>query len=367
MPANAAPIPGFWAVIPAGGAGTRLWPLSRAANPKFLLDLTGAGSSLLQATVGRLVPLVEDRFLVVTGAAHRDRVLEQLPSIAAEQVLAEPSPRDSMAAIGLAAAHLELRDPEAVLGSFAADHVITDVPAFAACVRRAVAAARDDWLVTIGIEPTRPATGFGYIREGSELPGHRGVRLVREFVEKPAVEVASEYVASGSYRWNAGMFVVRPRVLLDLLARHHPDLAAGLRGIASGKRDLAETWPGLARIAIDHAVAEPAATQGRVAVVPGDFGWEDLGDFAALGDLLSVGPESPPGGLRVLGDPMLVRGLDASGLVVPASGRTVAVIGLDDVVVVDTGDALLVTTRERAQDVKRIVDGLRDEGPRDLL
>ena len=178
---------------------------------------------------------------MVTGAAHRDRVLEDLPTVAPEHVVGEPSARDSMAAIGLAAAMLELLDADAVLGSFAADHVITDPEGFAACVRRAVVAARDDWLVTIGIEPTRPATGFGYIRQGSELPGLDGVRLVREFVEKPSVEVAAEYVASGDYRWNAGMFVVRPRVLLDLLAEHHPGFAGGLRAIAAGEPELAES------------------------------------------------------------------------------------------------------------------------------
>ncbi|CUR59433.1 putative mannose-1-phosphate guanylyl transferase [metagenome] len=362
MPANAAPIPGFWAVIPAGGAGTRLWPLSRSARPKFLHDLTGTGSSLLQDTVERLAPLSAERVVVVTGLAHRTQVLEQLALLAPEQVIGEPSPRDSMPAIGLAAARLERLDPDAVLGSFAADHVIYDTDAFAACVRRAVVAAREDWLVTIGIEPTHPATAFGYIHQGPELPGLAGVHQAREFVEKPTAEVAAAYVASGDYRWNAGMFVVRPRVLLDLLALNHPDLVAGLRAIASGERELADGWPELTRIAIDHAVAEPAAAQGRVAMVPGDFGWRDIGDFAALGDLLPA-----TGGLKVLGDPALVRGVEASGLVVAASGRTVTVVGLEDVVVVDTGDALLVTTRERAQEVKQVVDLLRADGLDDLL
>ncbi|MGD9960395.1 mannose-1-phosphate guanylyltransferase [Nocardioides sp.] len=362
MRVNAAPIPGFWAVVPAGGAGTRLWPLSRAENPKFLHDLTGSGASLLQDTVTRLTPLVAQRCLVVTGAAHRDRVLSQLPHVPADQVLGEPSPRDSMAAIGLAAALLEVREPDAVLGSFAADHVITDLPAFEAAVRRSVEVARAGWLVTIGIEPTGPATGFGYIHQGPELPGHDGAREVLDFVEKPTAEVASAYLASGDYRWNAGMFVVRPGVLLDLLAENHPELAAGLRAIASGEQDLTRAWPGLSRIAIDHAVAEPAAARGRVATVPGSFGWEDVGDFAALGDLLPA----QDSGLRVLGDPALVRGVDASGLVVAAGGRTIAVVGLDDVVVVDTGDALLVTTRARAQDVKQVVEALRLEGRADL-
>src|SRR6476620_1513150 len=156
----------FWAVIPAGGAGTRLWPLSRAGSPKFLHDLTGSGMSLLQETWARLAPLAADRFLVVTGRVHRSAVTDQLPALGPDAVLAEPSPRDSMAAIGLAAALLEREDPDAVMGSFAADHVITDPEAFAAAVGTACDAARDGWLVTLGIEPTFASPAFGYIAMG---------------------------------------------------------------------------------------------------------------------------------------------------------------------------------------------------------
>ncbi len=352
----------FWAVVPAGGAGTRLWPLSRRAEPKFLLDLTGSGRTLLQATVDRLVPLTGDRVLVVTGRGHRDAVVAQLAPLPAEAVLAEPAPRDSMAAIGLAAALIERRDPDAVMGSFAADHVITDPEAFATCVRRAEAAARDGWLVTIGIEPTSPATGFGYIALGAELAGHAGVHTVRRFVEKPSADVAAGYLASGDYRWNAGMFVVRPGVLLDLLGTWHPEFAAALRAIAADPDTLEEVWETLPRVALDHAVAEPAAAAGRVAVVPGAFGWDDIGDFANLRALLPAAAH----GLSVLGDPGRVRALDATGLVVTHPDRIVAVVGLDDVIVVDTGDALLVTTAGRAQDVKAIVEGLTASGDLDL-
>jgi mannose-1-phosphate guanylyltransferase len=349
----------FWAVVPAGGAGTRLWPLSRSASPKFLHDLTGSGRTLLQATVDRLEPLAGGRFLVVTGAAHLSAVTDQLPGLDPRWLVAEPSPRDSMAAIGLAASLLERHDPDAVMGSFAADHVVTDDEVFVACVRRAEAAARDGWLVTMGIHPTRPATGFGYIRLGGRLDGHPGVHAVQEFVEKPTQEVAAAYVAAADYQWNAGMFVVRPTVLLDLLAESDPVFAASLREIAAAPELLGEIWPTLPRIAIDHAVAEPAAARGRVAVVPGAFGWDDIGDFASLGSLLPV----PSAGPAVLGDASLVRAVDATGLVVPQGGRVVAVVGLDDVVVVDTGDAVLVTTRSRAQDVKSIVAELKESAP----
>lgn len=354
----------FWAVVPAGGAGTRLWPLSRAGAPKFLLDLTGSGRTLIQATLDRLTPLVADRCLVVTGTAHEAGVREQLPRLGEEAVVAEPSPRDSMAAIGLAAAFLERRDPDAVMGSFAADHVIDDVAAFSAAVRAAVLTAERGWLVTIGIEPTSPATGFGYIRSGGAIEGTAAYE-VSEFVEKPSRDVAEDYLASGDYRWNAGMFVVRPTVLLDLLAETDPDFAEALRAIAATPSTLPEVWPTLPRIAIDHAVAEPAAAAGRVACVPGGFDWDDVGDFASLGDLLrSLNSETP---VEVLGEAGLVRTVDATGLVVPGSGRTVAVVGLDDIVVVDTPDAVLVTTRERAQDVKSIVAALKEDGHDELL
>lgn len=353
----------FWAVIPAGGAGTRLWPLSRAGSPKFLHDLTGSDRSLLQLTVDRLQPLTGDRLLVVTGGAHRDAVVGQLPGLAPESVLAEPSPRDSMPAIGWAAALLELRDPDAVMGSFAADHVIADRGAFEDAVRLAVAAAADGWLVTLGIAPTSPATGFGYVRVGTPVPGHPGVSHAAEFVEKPAADVARGYLDSGDFRWNAGMFVARPGVLLDLLAEQDPSFATALRSLAADPERLEREWPGLPRIALDHAVAEPAATAGRVAVVPADLGWEDIGDFDALAGLLA-GDE---GELAVLGDSGLVRAVAASGLVVPSSGRLVAVVGLDDVVVVDTPDALLVTSRVHAQRVRDVVAALRAGGRDDLV
>ncbi|WP_203336856.1 mannose-1-phosphate guanylyltransferase [Nocardioides limicola] len=355
-------VPHFWAVVPAGGAGTRLWPVSRAGSPKFLHDLTGTGRSLLQQTADRLSPLVADRLVVVTGQRHRDAVAAQLPQVAPDQLIAEPSARDSMAAIGLAAALLERRDPDAVMGSFAADHVIADGRAFGECVRRAVTAARDGWLVTIGITPTHPATGFGYIARGGPLADHDQVWHVDEFVEKPSQSVAERYVAAGTHVWNAGMFVCRPGVLLDLLADSDPDFAAALRAVAAAPDTLAEVWETLPRIALDHAVAEPAASAGRVVVVPAGFDWEDVGDFDALRGLL----DAEPAGLTVLGEAETVLGVESSGLVIPGGDRVVAVIGLDDVVVVDTPDALLVTTRAHAQQVKGIVARLKDAGRSDL-
>ncbi len=354
--------PDFWAVIPAGGAGTRLWPLSRSSAPKFLHDLTGAGRSLLQATRDRLAPLSGDRMMVVTGVKHADAVRAQLPELAADLVVAEPSPRDSMPAIGLAAALIAARDPEAIVGSFAADHVISDEDSYRDCVREAIAVARTGRLVTIGIEPSYASTGFGYIQAGEALDvaGAPHATAVTSFVEKPDADTAASYLAQGGYRWNAGMFVVKATVLLELLAKYQPSLAAGLQAIAAAPETLPDVWPSLTKIAIDHAVAEPAAADGIVAVVAGTFDWDDVGDFASLAPLLADAAGLP--GTKVLGDAGSVLMHDADGLVFTSTGRTVVVLGLSDVVVVDTPDALLVTTRERAQDVKKIVDALKADG-----
>ena len=365
-------VAGFTAVVPAGGAGTRLWPLSRAGSPKYLLDLTGSGRSLLQQTWDRLDPIAGAGVLVVTGSRHVAAVCDQLPDLPTERLVVEPGPRDSMPAIGLAAAVLAERDPEALLGSFAADHVIRNGTAFDAAVREAVAVARAGWLVTIGITPTYPATGFGYVELGDPLDRDDAPTTVavRQFVEKPDATTAEGYLRHGGFRWNAGMFVVRAETLLELLRLEHPTLEKSLREIARAwdgpDRDatLDRVWPDIEAIAIDHAVAEPAAAAGRVACVPADLGWDDVGDWSSLAGLLPAGSETAP---RVLGETGRVLALDSSGLVVPAGGRQVVVIGLDDVVVVDTPDAVLVLPADQAQRVKDVVAELRAAGRTDLL
>lgn len=353
---------GLWCVVPAGGAGTRLWPLSRESYPKFLLDLVGSGRTLLQSTWDRLLPLCGPRrLMIVTGDLHVDGVLDQLPELSESNVLAEPSPKESMAAIGLAAAVLQRRDPDAVLGSFAADHIISGRDGFESAVTEAVAVARAGYLVTIGIAPSHPSTGFGYIKLGDKLDVDKApnARRVTEFKEKPDARTASAYLATGEYRWNGGMFVVQAKTLLSLLEKSMPELHEGLVKIAAvwdapGKKEqaLQEIWPDLPKIAIDHAVAEPAAKAGKVAVVPATFGWDDVGDFSSLADLIPA----DEGKARILGDQnLVVTESQAGGLIVPAAGRTIACLGVDDVVVVDTPDALLITTRARSQDVKKIV------------
>lgn len=351
----------FHAVIPAGGAGTRLWPLSRASRPKFLLDLDGSGRSLIQQTWDRLADLIPpERIHIVTGSAHADAIRAQLPELT--NLLVEPSPRDSMPAIGLAAAVIGTLDPDAIIGSFAADHVIDDQVSFAEAIGQAVAVAAEGLITTIGITPAGPSTAFGYIESGEHLTvdGAGSARAVVKFVEKPDAPTAATYVASGVHSWNGGMFVTRTDVLLGHLARLQPGLHAGLTTIATAwatdKRQhvLDEVWPTLTKIAIDHAIAEPVSLEGGMAVVPGAFDWNDVGDYAALQDVGGISSS----------DTVWV---DADGLAIADDGTTIAVVGLRDVVVVRTSDALLVTTREHAQQVKDVVTVLKDRGRADVV
>jgi mannose-1-phosphate guanylyltransferase len=357
------------AVIPAGGSGTRLWPLSRASNPKFLHALTGNAASLLQATVERLRPLSGPEYTyVVTGAAHAVAVARQLPEVPDANILVEPSPRDSCPAIGLAAAVIATKEPQALMGSFAADHLVRDGEAFIAAVKAAAEGARRGLLMTIGIAPTHPETGYGYLRTGEV--GDDGISRVEEFAEKPPYDVAVSYVESGRYFWNASIFLWRVDVFLAELARQQPELHAGLIRIADAwyapERDqvFAEVWPTLAKISVDYAVMEGAATAGLVATVPGDFGWNDVGDFHTLGDVL---PSDANGNVILSADSAdsaaEVLLLDTERVVVvPQSGRLVAAVGVRDLIVVDTPDALMICARDRAQDVKKVVDDLKARG-----
>lgn len=364
----------FYSVIPAGGIGSRLWPLSRADAPKFLHDLTGSGVTLLRATWDRLAPIAgDDRIMVVTGRAHRSAVEAQLPEIADENIVLEADPRDSTVAICLAAAILHRREPDVIVGSFAADHVIRGDRIFRSAVQHAIVAADAGYITAIGIRPTEPAIGFGYIKTGADLgiEDSDGTLTVDSFVEKPDLERAKEYVESGGYLWNAGMFISRADVLLDELASNEPELHAAIIELAAAWDDpttrgpaVDRLWPTLKKIAIDYSVAEPAAAKGRMAVVPGHFDWDDVGDFASLAKLNSNGRV---GDLAILGENARVLSDASSGIVVSHSDRVVSLIGVRDIVVVDTPDALLVTTSENAQRVKGVVDALKISGRDDVL
>ncbi len=364
----------FYSVIPAGGIGSRLWPLSRADAPKFLHDLTGSGHTLLRDTWNRLAPISgEQRIMVVTGRAHRSAVEEQLPELADHNVVLESEPRDSAAAIGLAAAILERREPGVIIGSFAADHVIHREDLFHQAVAEAVEVAEAGYIVTLGIRPTEPAIGFGYIHSGEKLvvEGAPSALMAKSFVEKPDHDTAQKYLTSGRYLWNAGMFIARADRILEELGRNEPELLAGLLELAEAWDDPAtrgpavdRIWPGLKKIAIDYAVAEPAAAAGRLAVIPGRFDWDDVGDFASIAKLHSGGRKRD---LAILGANARVLADSSSGIVISEGGRTIALIGVEDIVVVDTPDALLVTTSANAQKVKSVVDALKLSGRTDVL
>jgi mannose-1-phosphate guanylyltransferase len=294
--------------------------------------------------------------VVVTGAAHADAVAAQLPQLPESQILAEPTPRDSMAAIALAAAVLQHRHGPIVMGSFAADHVIRDNEAFRDTVKQAIAAAAQGSVVTLGIEPAGPSEAFGYIDASVDAVEGTTALRVNAFTEKPDAATAQSFIDRGNFYWNAGMFVVRTDVLLDHLARLQPTLAAGVTELAAAwdgpdrVSALERVWPTLTKIAIDHAIAEPVAAAGGVAVVPAGFEWYDVGDFDSLAGLLT--PASPDG---TVVDRSAATVFDTSrGAVVIGGTRPVAVVGLDDVVIVDTPEALLVTTREAAQRIKDV-------------
>ncbi len=373
MSPSGAPIENFYSVIPAGGIGSRLWPLSRADAPKFLHDLTGSGQTLLKDTWDRLVPLSgKDRIMVVTGRAHRAAVEAQLPELSDPNVVLESEPRDSSAAIGLAAAILLKREPDVVIGSFAADHVIRDTRGFRRAVQEGVAVANAGYIATIGITPTEPAVGFGYIHCAGEMSikGAPHAVAVKSFVEKPDLATAERYVADGDHLWNGGMFIARADVLLKQIGESDPALLEGLTELADAwdtpRRGAVvdKVWPALTKIAIDYTVAEPAAAAGHLVVIPGDFDWDDVGDFASIAKLHSGGRKSD---LAILGENARVLADSSTGVVISQSGRLISLIGVTDIVVVDTPDALLVTTTANAQRVKLVVDALKLSGRDDVL
>ncbi len=355
----------FHPIIPAGGSGTRLWPLSRANRPKFLLPLPGP-DSMIQATVRRLLPLSRiDDLLIVAGPAHAIAIADQIPELPERQIIVEPMPRGSGPAIGLGTAIAARRDPDALIGSFAADHVVNNIPAFHAAIQAGIAAADAGYLVTIGIQPSYAETGYGYIRAGRPIrPGDEQVFEVAEFKEKPDRDTATRYLQSGGYLWNASMFLWRADVLLAELRRLIPDLADALDEIAAawdtprGEETLLRVWPQIRDVTIDHGIMEHS---DRVAVVPADIGWADLGDWHGFGAVVA----DLDGGSVVRNCEAIVK--DSNNVVIFGNERLIAVLGLDNVIVVDTDDAVLVCERTRAQDVRQFVEALRQRGSTDLI
>lgn len=347
-----------YAIIMAGGSGTRFWPLSRSDRPKQFLSLGPDARSLLRATAERVWALIPpERTFVVTSELLRGQVESELPELDASRVLAEPVGRNTAPCIGWAATHVRRLNPDAVMTVLPADHYIGDTNAYVDTLRRGLEAATHGDYVTIGIRPTRAETGYGYIEVGGELDP--GVFRARRFVEKPNRQRAEQFVASGSFLWNSGMFFFLASRILEAIDLHLPGLGEHLQRYDDAAQQgqeaalVSETYAGLPAVSIDHGIMEKVDS---VSVVPGSFDWSDLGSWTSAWELASQderGNVLPEGGLSI----------DASGNYAWApEGKLVALVGVRDLVVVDSGDALLVVPRERAQDVRDIVAALRERG-----
>ncbi len=358
--------PNFYPVILAGGRGTRFWPLSRKRRAKQLLALDGT-RTMVQQTVSRLLPLAPARrFWVISNEALRREIGRQLPRLDPRQIIAEPVGRNTAPAIGLAAFMLLRTDPDAVLGLFPSDHVIADEQQYRQTLQQGIeVAGAGENIVVLGIRPTRAETGYGYIEAGAALQGE--VLQVRRFTEKPDAMRAVEFVRAGNYFWNSGMFLWSARTLTNALREHLPKTAATLAQIADtfGTRKFAATfrrlYPRCENISIDYAVLEPRSAKGEAAsniyCIPAAFGWNDLGSWTALHEHHSKRHDPASNLISSAG----IFTLNATGNYIHAPGKFVAAVGVSNLVVVETGDALLITTRDQAQDVGKVVKYLDEK------
>jgi len=353
----------LYALILAGGVGSRLWPKSSHRLPKQFLNLTGV-ETLLQAAVRRIRPLVpSERIFVATGTQYVALVAEQLPMLPPENIIAEISSKNTAPAIGLGALHVAQANPEATMAVLTADHIIPNQAAFQQAIEAAVAVAEAGRLVTLGIRPTGPETGFGYIQRGQSVGCYQGLEAygVKAFLEKPVLETAQKFYESGDYYWNSGMFIWQVAALFEALKESMPALfghLAQIKGVAfdagssTSPGAIAEVWQQIKAESIDFGLMEKA---GNVAVVPLDAGWNDVGNWAALYSQLA---EERGENVVVNADHLAI---ESKGVLVQGTGKLVATIGLDDVVIIETDKAILVCAMDRTQDVKKIVEQLKSE------
>jgi mannose-1-phosphate guanylyltransferase len=356
----------FYPVILAGGRGTRFWPLSRKRKAKQLLPLNSK-KSMIQETVERLLPLAKAKqFWIITNQDLRGEISRQLKKLDKKQIVAEPLGRNTAPAIGLAAFLLAERDPNAVIGMFPSDHVITGEKRFRADIARAAEiASQGANIVVIGIKPTRAESGYGYIEAGKESKD--GLLQVRRFLEKPNAEVAEQFVQAGNFFWNSGMFVWSARTLADALSEHLPKTAPLLKEIAASygtrkfDKTFAKLYPQCENISIDYAVLEPRSAKGEgksdIYCIPANFGWNDLGSWTALHEHRNAGNDEKA---NVITAEQSFT-LNAEGNFIHSERKFVAAVGVNNLVVVETDDALLITTREHSQDVGKVVKYLDEK------
>src|SRR3989304_7454523 len=375
-----------YVVIMAGGSGTRFWPLSREAMPKQLLRIDG-GESLIQQTIARVRPLIPtDHIHIVTNKSQSEQIKYQVPELKRDNFIIEPAAKNTAAAIGLAAVYLNHHNADSVMGILPADHVVKNMEQFVDAMKSAFSAAGEGYLVTIGIKPSRSETGYGYIHAGEPIchpefisgsqtmPVQEIPKQVRDdngadvfhvdrFTEKPDIDTAKKYVADGHYFWNSGMFVWKTSVILDEIGRYMPLLGEGLKEITSALGSsneasvISKVFAGLESVSIDYGIMEKS---DKVVVIPADLGWSDVGSWTALDDITARDSR----GNVIAGNVVDVESRDS---IIYASNRLVATIGLNDMVVVDTEDATLVCHKDRAQDVKKIVEELKKRGSEEHL
>src|SRR5580704_3968304 len=357
----------FYPVILAGGRGTRFWPLSRKRRSKQLLALDGK-QTMIQRTVARLLPLVPPSHCwIITNEDLRREIVRQVPRVRPQQTIAEPAGRNTAPAIGLAAFVLLRYNPAAVIGMFPSDNVVGDETGYRHLLGKGIAiAASGPNVVVIGIAPTRPETGYGYIEAGTVTAD--GALRVRRFTEKPDAERASRFLQSGNYYWNSGMFLWSARTLADALQEHLPKTADILEEIAAvfGTKKFGQVfrrlYPKCANISVDYAILEPRSAKGEhksnIFCLPASFGWNDLGSWTALHEHHAAKTQPQHDNL-IVSDGVFT--LNAEGNYIHAPGKFVAALGVNNLVVVETDDALLITTRERAQDVGKVVKHLDEK------
>jgi mannose-1-phosphate guanylyltransferase len=370
----------FSPVILAGGSGTRFWPRSRRARAKQVLALDG-DRTMIQQTLERLLLVADARDVwVITNDLLAEQIAKQLPEVGRERILSEPAARNTAPACALAAFLLERTEPDTVIGIFPSDHVVKDCDRFAEVVRAGVAlAAAGENIVVLGVTPTRPETGYGYIEMGGPADGGAGgfrARRVRRFTEKPVKELAEQFLATGNYAWNSGIFLWTARTLAGAIREHSSAMVPLLEKIAAAygtsdfERVFAEVYPQCESISVDYAILEPRSKKGedgaKIFCLPADFGWNDLGSWSALHEHHMSQPrycEDKEGNVVQAQSDVVIG---SKGNYVFAPGLAVALVGVDDLVIVQTEDALLITTRSQCQDVGKVVKKLADTGRGEL-